>query len=631
MQKKILCLLIFVLALASAFADPIQITIGGEKQDIHPASTVIDGVPYVPFAVLEALGAKATVRNQDKRDIVRVEVIPASGRKFECSGLIVENQPFVPIMKIASDLGVKVEYDKTYATLGIYAQIKNISFDGSELNVDTSIPVAFDLVWWGTAHKLILDIHGVRIPIKQSDISISNSTAIPIRTGVQGNGDTGRIVLDMPGDVRSSITSARKTSKIVISLSGLKESLVKPTISPNPTIDSNNGSSTSDTVQPVKPDIPPVTVSGIEYRKDGSNRVDIYVKSTGKMQYTTSLYRDPDRLVFNFQNAVLDKEINDISVNHKLLEGLHISEPNDKVVRVEAHLSRLVVYNVQNAPNGDTVIGLQLPKGAGGTLAKKIVVIDPGHGGCFPGAKACNGNPEKKYNLEIAKQLKNTLVNAGVCAFLTRENDSVTSSNNSLDLEARVDFAKHHSADFFISIHCNSCLPAGKLSGSQTYYHRGDMNGRMLAESVHAEFVKVSGLPNLRAQTDPGQDGYSVLRNSSAYGIPAILIEVGFINNSYDLAAIENDGFQKKITAAILKGLRGYVEGNNSDAPGVSSKLPANPINNVETKKEKVTAVNIPEPMIEPISLPISAEPQKSAKHLVLESKGPRRPGEDVR
>lgn len=78
------------------------------------------------------------------------------------------------------------------------------------------------------------------------------------------------------------------------------------------------------------------------------------------------------------------------------------------------------------------------------------ICIDPGHGGSQNGTQSPTGIKEKNLNLELAKNLKATLLKKGFKVFLTRETDI------DLSLEARVNIAKEQKADLFISLHHNA-------------------------------------------------------------------------------------------------------------------------------------------------------------------------------
>ncbi len=88
-----------------------------------------------------------------------------------------------------------------------------------------------------------------------------------------------------------------------------------------------------------------------------------------------------------------------------------------------------------------------LPKATG---SKRVVMIDPGHGGIDSGAVGHEGSQEKHVVLEIANHVRRFLhEHEHVDARLTREEDEF------IPLFQRVEIAHQHQADLFISIHAD--------------------------------------------------------------------------------------------------------------------------------------------------------------------------------
>lgn len=87
---------------------------------------------------------------------------------------------------------------------------------------------------------------------------------------------------------------------------------------------------------------------------------------------------------------------------------------------------------------------------------KRVVVLDPGHGGIDTGAIGRNGSKEKHVVLAIAKNVRSILRNHGIDARLTRSGDTF------IPLYDRVEIAHKHGADLFMSI-MPTALPTRKL------------------------------------------------------------------------------------------------------------------------------------------------------------------------
>ncbi|MEG2613814.1 MAG: N-acetylmuramoyl-L-alanine amidase, partial [Alistipes sp.] len=87
----------------------------------------------------------------------------------------------------------------------------------------------------------------------------------------------------------------------------------------------------------------------------------------------------------------------------------------------------------------------------------KVVVIDAGHGGRFPGAHYA-GLTEKHLTLSVALELGRLIEEnmAGVQVVYTRTTDKELDANLATDLQKRADIANKANGDLFISIHVNA-------------------------------------------------------------------------------------------------------------------------------------------------------------------------------
>jgi N-acetylmuramoyl-L-alanine amidase len=107
---------------------------------------------------------------------------------------------------------------------------------------------------------------------------------------------------------------------------------------------------------------------------------------------------------------------------------------------------------------------------------RKVILIDPGHGGDDNGARSAAGAFEKDVNLLLANALKSELAQDGhLQVALTREGDQ------RVPLEDRAVMANRLRADVFISLHCaHSLQPA--VDGFLLYYFQPDAEQ---AETYH--------------------------------------------------------------------------------------------------------------------------------------------------
>ncbi|MBO4940659.1 MAG: N-acetylmuramoyl-L-alanine amidase CwlD [Clostridia bacterium] len=192
---------------------------------------------------------------------------------------------------------------------------------------------------------------------------------------------------------------------------------------------------------------------------------------------------------------------------------------------------------------------------------KKVILIDPGHGGRDAGASA-NGSVEKDINLAVSKILKKYIEDGGDIAFMTRETDTNTADPNrpqnvtqkKSDMRMRKADIEKYKADIFISIHMNK-FEQSKYRGAQVFYDADNEENRVLAESIQNSLKEVLKDDNKRVPKATG-DSIFVLRNNK---IPSVLIECGFLSNVDEAKLLNTPEYQKKVAEGIYLGLTRYI------------------------------------------------------------------------
>lgn len=167
------------------------------------------------------------------------------------------------------------------------------------------------------------------------------------------------------------------------------------------------------------------------------------------------------------------------------------------------------------------------------------VCCDFGHGGSDPGA-SYKGRFEKNDNLKLGLAVAKEVRRHGVKVDETRTTDKTMS------LGARSSFEKKGNYDYFISFHRNAFKPE-QTSGVETFtYTKQTQKAKSLATRIQRNLVAVGFV-------DRGvkKANFHVLRETRA---PAVLIEVGFIDNTKDneLFVSKFDEIVEAITTAIL-------------------------------------------------------------------------------
>ncbi|MGQ3481747.1 N-acetylmuramoyl-L-alanine amidase [Paenibacillus sp. TY11] len=178
---------------------------------------------------------------------------------------------------------------------------------------------------------------------------------------------------------------------------------------------------------------------------------------------------------------------------------------------------------------------------------RRIVVIDPGHGGKDPGAGSVTGRHEKEFTLAVALKVEQLLRNdPDIQIVLTRNGDTYPT------LDERPQIANNQQASVFVSIHGNS-MPAsnnGKANGSETYYARQESLG--LATTMHRHLVDATGFKDNGIKVA----NHVVTRKSQ---MPAVLLECGYLSNLSNEAAMFTEETQEKIAEGIVDGLKEYL------------------------------------------------------------------------
>ncbi len=148
------------------------------------------------------------------------------------------------------------------------------------------------------------------------------------------------------------------------------------------------------------------------------------------------------------------------------------------------------------------------------------VVIDAGHGGSDFGA-TYQGRREKNDTLRLALAVGNILERNGVNVIYTRTEDIYeTPTQKALEANAA-------DADYFISIHRNSSPYPNQYTGIESLVFNKYSSAARIAGNINRQLEAV-GYAN---QGVNERTNLAVLRRTN---MPAVLVEVGFINTDRD-------------------------------------------------------------------------------------------------
>ena len=195
------------------------------------------------------------------------------------------------------------------------------------------------------------------------------------------------------------------------------------------------------------------------------------------------------------------------------------------------------------------------------------IFLDPGHGGRDSGAFYYNV-AEKDLNMQIYRKLRSKLEELGYKVLTSRDSD--------IDVDfvtERSRMVNKTNSDIFISIHFNATGNTySKASGIQTYSYSDEPDypskinkywhnhpdrmseSKRLATAIHSSLLAETGAK------DAGllESSYAVLRETAK---PAVLLELGYMDNFSENQQIRDSRYQDKLVAGIVKGIQKYYAG----------------------------------------------------------------------
>ncbi len=168
-----------------------------------------------------------------------------------------------------------------------------------------------------------------------------------------------------------------------------------------------------------------------------------------------------------------------------------------------------------------------------------LVVLDAGHGGSNPGA-IYNGRQEKDDALALTLEIGRILQENGVEVYYTRDTDVYESPFE------KAQEANRTGADYFVSIHRNSSPVPNQYTGIETLVYNRYSEAARLAENINEELEDIGF-------EDQGVNERTNLVVLNRTQMPAVLVEVGFINTDADNALFDARFYD--IARAIADGI----------------------------------------------------------------------------
>ncbi|WP_085693761.1 MULTISPECIES: N-acetylmuramoyl-L-alanine amidase [unclassified Pseudomonas] len=337
---------------------------------------------------------------------------------------------------------------------------------------------------------------------------------------------------------------------------------------------------------------------------------------SGPVSYKTFSLGSPDRLIIDVAGAEASGDFSQLPLKDTVIRSIRSGRYGRGDTRIVLDLKNPTQLNSfllapQDSQGHRLVLDLvssaaPAPMVPRETLAQTsrahakrdiIVVVDPGHGGKDPGAVGAKGAREKDVVLSISQLLARRLKREkGFDVKLVRNDDFF------VPLRKRVDIARQHKADMFISVHADAaprltaagasvyCLSEGGATSATARFMAQRENGAdllgatsllnlkdkdpmlagvILDMSMNATIAaslqlgstvlgSLAGITTLH-QKRVEQAGFAVLKSPD---VPSILVETGFISNARDSQRLVNPRHQQAIADGLFEGLQRYFQKN---------------------------------------------------------------------
>ncbi|MFP0197092.1 N-acetylmuramoyl-L-alanine amidase [Pseudomonas sp. PHC1] len=363
----------------------------------------------------------------------------------------------------------------------------------------------------------------------------------------------------------------------------------------------------------------PFSVSATQIRNArisrSDNKLRLVFDLSGAVSYKTFTLSAPERVIIDLSGASLEGDFSQLALSDTLIRSIrsgHFGQGNTRIVldlsspvQLNSFLlapqdgqgHRLVLDLMSASAGLPASVPRETPQEKSHPKRDIMVVVDPGHGGKDPGAIGAKGEREKDVVLSIAQLLARRLKREkGFDVKLVRNDDFF------VPLRKRVEIARQHKADMFISVHADAaprltasgasvyCLSEGgatsatarfmaqrengvDLLGATSLLNLKDKDpmlaGVILDMSMNATIAaslqlgstvlgSLAGITTLH-QKRVEQAGFAVLKSPD---VPSILVETGFISNARDSQRLVTVRHQQAVADGLFEGLQRYFQKN---------------------------------------------------------------------
>lgn len=346
------------------------------------------------------------------------------------------------------------------------------------------------------------------------------------------------------------------------------------------------------------------------------DKTRVVIDLSEKTEFRADKLINPDRIFIDIMGSIvkLEDTSKQIKIDDGVVKTVRTAQFNEEITRVVFDLYQESKYELFSLIEPDRVVidifksgeetaisetlsakPKEKPAPGPEITGKRVVIIDPGHGGKDPGAIGPTGLKEKEVTLGIALYLEKLLKGAGIPTYLTRSKDEF------VYLEDRTNFANQKNGFVFVSLHANSVLNhRPSAEGVETFVLSSKYIGASARDVADRENIASRAHPELDTDLaliiadleesanikysldfadiiqeklvehlkleDRGvkQAPFVVLKGAN---MVAVIVEVAFISNPKEETLLKNNEFKQKSAQALFEAIKYYIE-NTPDNGG---------------------------------------------------------------
>lgn len=541
---------------ASRFGGSVKVLFGttplpASSSNRQPYKDARDSAICIAPEALRPLGIQSQIENGTVKLIggdKSVIVLQARQGPFERAGGI-----FIDAVEAAKALGAAVGFDVAADTLTLRATLSEVTLDNDTVRVKSVLPVAPRLLAEKDGRRILIDFPGASVGDLPRLLPLNSGKVLEVQS-LQLDDTTARLIVDLSepfpvkwAEARPAVvaTFGPPNSPLVIAAAG----------APPPVLDK----APTATPAGAKAPTPPMTIRQIKVAALGEDKLRLQLDISRQPAARPVVGKNTLQLDFGNATAANEALASLAEAKHPLLRAAHLVPVGEKAVRLVLELTDAFAYTLKHSVKGCLILDVMTPRKAEGPLVGRTIVIDPGHGGSSStGNRADDGILEKRLTLPIGLMVAEQLEAMGANVVLTRDTDFDPG------LHERAYIANRMNADLFVSVHLNDGRPNRSVRGTEVYYHSQEPTSYELAKFIGAKVSSTVGpaIPLRGALSDYRlypKDGLAVLRCSQ---MASVLVEVGYMSNASDYAALKKPVVQANVAKGIAEGIADFLAAN---------------------------------------------------------------------